>query len=118
MFQRTTAILLLLVGALVPYAAPGIAPIIHFKPGQNIYVSDATADAQGHVYLCGVVKRGTSLPGRVVVRGNNGTNEFDVFVMKLRANGSPLTTLVLYANDLDFAERITTDSQGNVVIYG
>ncbi len=118
MFRRAIAITLLILASCTMDAAPGITPLIHFKPAQNIFITDATSDAQGHVYVCGLVKRGASLPGHVVVRGGSRTNEFDAFVMKLRPNGAPLTTLVLSGNGYDIAERIATDSQGNVVLYG
>jgi hypothetical protein len=118
MFQRAIAIALLILASCTLYGTPGITPLIQFKPAQNIFVNDATSDAQGHVYLCGLVKRGAALPGNVVVRGGGGTNDFDAFAMKLRSNGAPLTTLVLSGNGYEVASRLTTDSHGNVVIYG
>jgi hypothetical protein len=99
-------------------AAQGANPLLQFDSADGTYINDVTTDAKGNVYVCGITVRPTSLPGNVVTRGVGPNGYLDAFVLKLRADGSPVRGLVLAGTGYDSADRIALDTEGNIIISG
>src|SRR5688572_17277188 len=96
-------------------AAQGVNPLLQFDSADGTYITDVATDAKGNVYVCGNTQRPASLPGNVVIRGVGANGYYNAFVVKLRADGSPVRGLVLAHGA---AERIALDSDGNIIISG
>lgn len=99
---------------------PVLAYSTYFGGGAGEIIFDIAIDRQGASYITGVTAS-ADFPVKHALQSELkvGEEDYDVFVAKLRADGSALVySTYLGGTDYDLGVSLTTDARGNVYVSG